>query len=231
MVVKVIRKETDEKLLLEESILKFNLDYGFEYYDMIKEGFDVYNENLGLAMGIIRYQRRMKLLTGNEVERNFLLSIDGKESLDVYETLQGIEKKFLINSLMLYEFLHTNNNPKIALLNYEAQKFRYNVLRDEKEDVSCGRCFSLANHLGEICIQRGINATIAYIEQYHATLVVDGICIDGSWLDGSLFNNEEMEKATNLRDLDFSPVEYYKIVDLNEFNRRYRNQEFSKGET
>lgn len=230
--------KSEDKIL--KSLVEFNIMYGRRYAnaldynlsriilkDMKKEDYYKNNEKdiIGLVVGLIRANNRIKELRGgfiNDIGSDLIkISIDSGEYKTISDILKGANPAYVINGCHLYEFNHTNNSPFLAKLSFEAQKYRFSVLKRNKHDVSEGKCFTLAKRLVDICKQQFIPANVAFILSQHATLVVDGVCIDGSWMDGCLFKDDEIVKASDLRSLDDFRTNEFTIMDLEEYSKFY----------
>lgn len=202
---------------LTKSILEYNLKIGFEY----GEGFGE-SEEFGLALGLTRFHERYKELY-KEVPTDIKLRLDGKVVGDIGSIMSNMDSAVLVNASSQIEFLKTKNSLYLSMLSYEAQKYRVGVWK-EQMDVSCGKCYSLANHLSKICLEHGIPAAVAALQSFHATIIVDGICVDGSWFDGRLFRDKDLIEESERRDLDHLSTFDFTLYSLEEFIQYYEKQ-------
>lgn len=225
MDIKLIMPDTCDKQLVK-AMLDYNIMYGKVYTDKIKKNFrdnlySNYSEIFAMVLGLLRFQKRYKEVFGSQPDE-VRVSVNGGDVQFVSEVLSNVDKNILVNAEFEYEFLETRNSIYLAKVNLEAQMFRSKTLEDDGEEPSNGKCFTLAKKLSEFCIMNGIPACVSYMEKYHAVLVVDGVCIDGSWMDGCNYNEDEISKSSEARDLDNEDLEWFTIVSVNDYLEFYR---------
>lgn len=210
MKVDVILKEND---ILVKSILDYNFKCALEYSNALEE-----SDEYGLALGSTRFFQRYKDLFGEHPKsEDITLRLNDKVSMTLSDLMKTIDQRTLVNASSQIEFIVSRSTFDVSLLRYEAQKFRKTVWENDKIDVSTGKCYSLAKHLGGLCQAFNIPGVIAEVPRFHSVLIVDGICIDGSWYDGYLFKTSALCRASRERDLDELETSDYTIYSIPEF--------------
>lgn len=200
---------------LTKSLLEYNLKLGFKYGESLGE-----SEEFGLGVGLIRFHERYKMIY-KELPDGISLRMDDKVTSDITSIMSNMNSSTLVHASSQIEFLKTNNSLYLSMLSYEAQKYREQIWASDKIDVSYGKCFSLAQHLSRICLEKNIPGIVAALPSFHATIVIDGICVDGSWYDGRLFREEDLIEESERRDLDHLSTSDFTLYTLEEFIQYY----------
>lgn len=201
---------------LTKSILEYNLKLGFDYGEAFGE-----SEEFGLALGLTRFHDRYKEIY-KRVPEDIGLRLDGKVTTTISSVMSNMSSSVVVEASSQIEFLKTRNSLYLSMLSYEAQKFRMETWKKDKMEVSCGKCYSLANHLSKICLEHDIPATVAALQSFHATIIVDGICVDGSWFDGRLFSYKDLLEESERRYLNELSLSDFTLYGLEEFMAYYK---------
>lgn len=221
-----------ERKEIVQSMLSYNAIYAYDYTEMITNRFKEnlssnFVDSLSTVLGLIRFSKRFEKVFGHS-PCDLIVGVNGSAigssgtvEKPIKEILKSVNSQIYINANYEFEFLETVNTLWLSMVSLEAQKIRNRILKETGEEPSIGSCFTVAKELSNYCETMGIPACVAYAKSYHATLIVDGICIDGSWMDGCHFKEEEIMEATKLRNLDCIDMEDFKTTSIKNYMKVY----------